>query len=66
MLVACVSELTIIIKDDEKSLRKKFLIYDPYQVSDDDVTIRNCIEETLTNFDGTPAKITAKITLEIE
>jgi len=61
-----VSELTITVKDEEKTLKKKFLMYETYTVSDGDDVIRNCIAETLKGFDGTPAKITAKITMVIE
>lgn len=61
-----VSELTITIKDEEKTLKKKYLMYETYSVSDDDATIRECVKETLKGFDGTPAKITAKITMVIE
>jgi hypothetical protein len=64
--MASVSEITVIIKDEEKTLKKKFLIYDPYQVSQEDPTIKNCIEETLKNFAGEPAKITVKIHFIVE
>ena len=41
-----VSELTVVVKDEEKNLRKKFLIYETYTVDENDPTIKNCIEET--------------------
>lgn len=40
-----VSEIKVIIKDDEKRMTKKFLIYDPYHVSEDDPIIKKCIEK---------------------
>ena len=58
-------EITVIIKDDEKSLRKKFLVYEPVSVSSIDPIIRNCIDETLKNFDGEPEDVKVKITLQI-
>ncbi len=58
-------EITIIIKDDEKSLRKKFLVHDPVTVSYLDPIIANCINETLKNFDGEPEDVKVKITLQI-
>ena len=60
------SEITVIIKDDEKTLKKKFGIYDPYTVEENNEIIKNCIDETLKNFDGTPDDIKVKISLEIQ
>ena len=60
------SEITVILKDSERSYRQKFLIYDPYCVSIDDPIIRNCIEEAKKNFDGEPEDINIKIHLEIQ
>lgn len=61
-----VSELTVIIKDEEKTLRKKFLIYDTYQTEDDDPIIQGCIKETLENFHGDPSDIIINIKMEIQ
>lgn len=61
-----VSEVTVSIKDEEKTLRKKFLIYDQFIVSENDTTIKACIEETLKNFSSEPSKITVKITIHME
>lgn len=60
-----VSELTVIIKDAEKSLRKKFLIYETYQVSDQEPKIKACVHETLENFDGEPTDVQIKISMEM-
>lgn len=61
-----VSEISITIKDDEKSLTKKFLEYEIYTVDEEDPIIKKCIEETLSNFDGEPSDIIVKIKLEIK
>jgi len=61
-----VSELTVTIKDEEKTLRKKFLIYDTYQTEDNDPIIQNCIKETLENFDGEPNDVIVNIKMEIQ
>ncbi len=60
-------EITIIIKDNEKSLRKKFLVYESESVliSANDPVIKDCINETLKNFDGEPEDVKVKITLQI-
>jgi len=61
-----VSELCVAIKDDEKTLRKKFLIYEDYQVNELDPMITKCINETLENFDGEPASVKITITMEMQ
>ncbi len=58
------SELTVIIKDDEKSLRKKFIIYDEITTSEFDPIIKDCIEQTLINFNGEPDHIEIKISID--
>jgi hypothetical protein len=58
-------EVTVIIKDEEKTLRKKFLVYEPITVNENDPIIKDCIEETLQNFDGDPDHIEVKINLQI-
>jgi hypothetical protein len=61
------SELTVTVKDDEKKvLKKTFLLYEPYSIDESDATIKNCIEETVSEFQGTPDDIKVVITLEIE
>lgn len=61
-----VSELKVTIKDEEKKIEKKYLIYDIYQADEGDPIIKDCIEETLENFDGEPSDITVSIKLEIQ
>jgi len=61
-----VSELTVIVKDDEKTLRKKHLIYEDYYVHDQDPIIKDAIDQTVKDFQATPEKISVKITLEIQ
>ena len=60
-----VSEITIVIKDEEKSLRSKYLIYETYSVDEEDPIIKDCIEKTLQNFDGEPIDIIVNIKLEV-
>lgn len=60
------SELTVVIKDEEKTLRTKYALYDEYTVREDDPIIKDCIEKTLENFDGEPSDITVNIKLEIQ
>lgn len=60
------SEISVTIKDDEKRLTKKFMQYEIYQVSKDEPVIKDCIEETLKNFDGSPDSIKVCIVMEMQ
>lgn len=60
------SELTVCVKDEEKTLRKKFLLYEEYTVSEYDAVIKKCIDETLENFDGEPIDIIVTIKIEVQ
>lgn len=60
------SEISVTIKDDEKRLNKKFPVYEDYTVDENDPIIKQCIEETIENFDGTPDNIKVTITLDIQ
>jgi adenine/guanine phosphoribosyltransferase-like PRPP-binding protein len=61
-----VSELKVTIKDEEKKLDKKFLIYDTYTTDENDPMIKQCIYETLENFDGEPEKVIVTIKIEMQ
>ena len=61
-----VSELTVAIKDEEKTLRTKYLIYETYTTDENDPVIKDCIEKTLDNFNGEPTDITINIKLELQ
>jgi len=60
------SEISVTIKDDEKRLNKKFPSYEKITVDEDDPVIKECIRETLENFDGTPDSIKVTITMELQ
>lgn len=60
------NELTVILKDSERTYKHKFLIYEPYSVDPLDDEIQKCIEEAKKNFDGNPESIIIKIHLEIQ
>lgn len=59
-------ELTVILKDSERTFRQKFLVYDVFQVTRDDTHIKYYIEEAKKNFEGEPEEIKIKIHLEIQ
>lgn len=55
----------MIFKDEDKTYRQKFLLYDTYTVSEDDSVILRCIEEARRNFDGETDTVQIKIHMEI-
>lgn len=58
-------EIQVKVKDDEKTLRKDFVIYDPVMVSSDDPVVAACIKDVLDNFKGEPTDISVKFLLEV-
>ncbi len=60
------SELTVVIKDDEKTLRTKYIVYEPYSVDEQDPVIKKYVEQCIRNFDGTPTDVIVKINLIID
>ncbi len=60
------SELTVILKDSERTFRYKFLIYEAFSVCREDPVIWMCIETAKKNFEGEPEDIQIKIHLEIQ
>jgi hypothetical protein len=60
------SELSVIVKNDEKRQTTKHLIYEDYQVKYDDPIIAKCIEEAVKQFNAEPDDIKLKITMEIQ
>lgn len=60
------TELTVILKDSDRTYRQKFLIYETYSPSEDDPVILKCIDEAQKSFDGVPEIIQVKIHLEIQ
>jgi len=59
-----VSEITVTVRDAEKSLKKSFLIYEEFTANITDPIIEKCIKEVLDNFQGEPDKIKVRISLE--
>ena len=60
------NELTVILKDSDRTYRQKFLIYENYTLFDEDPVIRMCIDEAKKNFEGEPESIQIKIHLEFQ
>lgn len=60
------NELTVVLKDSERTYRHKFVIYEAYAVSEDDAMIKACIEEAKKSFEGEPESIQIKIHMEVQ
>ena len=60
-----VSEFIVIIKDEERTLKMKNLVYDEYTVREDDPIIKHYVDQALTEFVGEPTDIQIKISMEI-
>ena len=60
------NELTVILKNSDRTYRQKFLIYEVYSVCEDDSVIRMCIEEAKKSFEGDPESVQVKIHMEIQ
>lgn len=57
--------VTVILKDDSRTIRQKHLIYEVFTTALDDMVIASLIEETKKNFDGNPTDIVVRIELEV-
>lgn len=58
-------EVSVTLKDAEKRITQKFLIYEELTLSSASPIILSCIEETKKSFEGTPDSCTVKATLQI-
>jgi len=62
-----VSEITVIIKNEEKKFISKFLIYHAFSISEDDATIIDCVEQTIKDFgENEVDSVELKISLKLE
>jgi hypothetical protein len=59
------SELTIILKDIERTYRHRKAIYQPYTITYDDPIILEAIAEAKKNFVGEPDEIIIKIHFQV-
>ena len=54
------------MKDEQRTFRQKYIVYESYQVAEDDPLIAKYIEDAKRNFDGDPEIIQIKIHMEIQ
>jgi hypothetical protein len=60
------SELTVILKDSERTYRQKFIMYVAYSMSPDDPEIIKCIMEAKQNFVGEPEEVAIRTNMVIQ
>ena len=55
------SEITVVLKDEERSYKEKFLIYDLVKLSLDCPVLKSCVDKAKQGFNGDPIDIDIKI-----
>lgn len=59
------TELTITIKDDERTHKTKHLLYSQYNLSSEDPLIKELIGKALVEFAGEPTDVKIKASLTV-
>jgi len=60
------SEVSIIVKNEEKRQTNKHLVYEDYQVKVDDPILAMFINEAIKEFNATPDSVKIKINMEVQ
>lgn len=60
------SEITVVLKDEKRTMRHKFLIYEAYAFEQCDPVISNCIEEAKKDFSGDVETIEVKASMVLK
>ena len=58
-------ELTVILKDTERTYRQKLLVYEDVCLQPEDPVIGMCIEAARKNFEGEPEDIQIRVLLVV-
>lgn len=63
-------ELTVILKDDSRTYRQKFVVYECFFINSQELAVHpeleKCIDEAKKNFEGEPEEIQIKIHLQVQ
>ncbi len=59
-------ELTVVLKDSERTYRQKFLTYSDFCLIEEDPIIKECVSEARKNFDGEPEDIQIRVLMVIK
>lgn len=60
-----VAELTVVLKDDEKRLSNKFLLYEPFLMDPSNETIQSCVAIALKSFSGEPTDVCIRVSMTL-
>ena len=60
-----VSELTVVVKNEEKRQTTKHLIYDIFTVDEEDPLLKDLIDKAIKQFNGEVDDIRVKISMEM-
>lgn len=60
------SELTIVVKNEEKRQTTKHLMYDAYSIHEDDPFIKALVADAIKEFNSEPDDIKVKISMEFK
>lgn len=58
-------EITVILKDAERTYKQRFLIYKDFCLHPDDSVIKVCIQSARKNFEGDPEDIQVRTLMVI-
>lgn len=59
-------ELTITVKDNEKTLKTKHLVYETFCMNQDEPVIQELIADTIKQFKGTPDRVRVTSKFEVQ
>jgi hypothetical protein len=60
------SEISIIVKNEEKRQTTKHLVYELYTVHEEDPMIKELMHAAVKEFNAVPDKVSVKITMEVK
>jgi hypothetical protein len=58
-----VAEITVTVRNEEKVLKSKHLIYDTFTTADCDPVLKECIDKAVKEFQSTPDSVKVRINL---
>lgn len=59
------SEITVILKDDERTFKQKILAYENYTIDTNDPYLQQCVAEAMAQAKFEPTDITIKISITL-
>lgn len=60
------SEITVIVKDDDRTQKSKFGVYEDYTVSPEDPILRGFIDQAIRDFAAEPSDVIVKISMTVQ